>query len=159
MPRELSSFSWQGFLNNEWQLPWIVTQQKCDLLLRIAEPPPDKSPPYTRRLNLTGNGVTVSLNRYGLVIYLQVAEIYLPLKTQMAKKPFFGIWENRQYISLQWRTVLHWQGEEDWVASFVFPSSLNGRNSLHQVWVCFPLDVWVLQHLWVRVAICYHPAI
>jgi len=59
MPRELSSFSWQGFLNNEWQLPRIVTQQKCDLLAPIAEPPPDQSPLYSRRLNLTGTGVTV----------------------------------------------------------------------------------------------------
>lgn len=86
MPRELSSFSWQGFLNNEWQLPWIVTQQKCDLLLHIAKPSPDKSPPYTRQLDLTGSGGDCSLNRHGLVTQLWETEIHLPLKPTSGKR-------------------------------------------------------------------------
>lgn len=119
MPRELSSFSWQGFLNNEWQLPWIVTQQKCDLLLRIAKPSPDKSPPYTRQLDLTGTGETALYTDMALWHSYERQKYICHLNPPVAKEPFFGTCKKRQHISLQQKTILHWQGHRDCMTSFV----------------------------------------
>lgn len=115
---------------NEWQLPWIVTQQKCDLLAHRAEPPPDTSPACIRRLNLTGNRVTVLWTDYGLAIYLKVADISLPLTFQVAKKPLFAYMTTGNAFVCTEQSYIGRKKWTGWLHLSSFPV-LEGKNSLH----------------------------